>query len=232
VGGSRGPGRASARPGVPSKLCTDAELPEIIREAQQIGRAYARAIGSDFSTGMDLAQEGLLRMLISTSRGTTVRAPRAWLRLVIRNLLADAARGRSGSPLPPLSERPGSLEQEPPADSREPSPVAAAVRNEMVALALARIEELPAPYRQSGQLQHIARWSRREIVAWLQSWRPVTEETCRRILRLTHAMLRSAGEGTDLRLRWPGRFDPRKNPWVATPPPPFRRPEGIDAEEN
>jgi len=168
----------------------------------------------------DALQEALLRFLGLPDEGALIVSLRAWLLTTATHLLQDVRRGRRG-PLgwpahgPCLREASG-LDG---LSSTGPAPLQRLVLKECWERAPRLFRLLPAPYRQVAMLQFLRGWSRGKILGWLQIWRPVSEATCRGILRRTHQMLPLLGAGGTPRARWPGRYDPGKNPWIVTPPP-------------
>jgi len=98
-----------------------------------------------------------------------------------------------------------------------------AILRDLKERAPALLDRLPPPYRQVAILQLIEGWSRREIIAWLQTWLPISESSCQRIFARTHEMLPFVVSGKDPQKRWPGRYSRKKNPWYLHPPPSFSR---------
>ncbi len=82
-------------------------------------------------------------------------------------------------------------------------------------------KRLPPPYRQICHLQYIRGATRQEVLAYLRSWRPVSPEQARWLLREAHRMLRLILNGEDPKARWPRRY--KCTPWILTPPPPVAR---------
>jgi len=93
-----------------------------------------------------------------------------------------------------------------------------AVLHELWERAPALLGRLPPPYRQVATLQGVLGWSRSAITDWLCAWRPIARQICPGILRRTHEMLPFLVGPVSPRERWPRRTDPKKNPWIVTPP--------------
>ena len=84
-------------------------------------------------------------------------------------------------------------------------------RAEAFDLALQRIRRAPPPLREILLLRISYSWTRRQIVAWLRSWRPISVHEAERLVDKAH----------DWFLRT-GRPQLRENPWISIPPPPVR----------
>jgi len=171
----------------------------------------------------DVLQQALWKLLRAKQRGHVVRRSRAWLIKTARHVLADWAT-REHSEVGPTHHAQASaqemgLDQ---LEGAEMSPADAAILRDLWGQAPTLIKLLPPPYRQIAEVKYLSTTvpTNREVIAWLRSWRPVGEERCRTMMRVTNHMLRAVGRGEDLRTRWPDAFL-KKNPWSATPPPPF-----------
>ena len=78
---------------------------------------------------------------------------------------------------------------------------------------------LPPPHREIVILQRLELWERRLIVRFLAAWTGVGHQRARALIRESHAMLAAVLAGEDPRIRWPSRYDRKKNRFYATPPP-------------
>ncbi len=146
------------------------------------------------STAGDLAQEALVRLWLTAQSGRPIVRPTAWLRTVLLRLTLDEAR----RPRPPWKHPhpPWSAAECEASDPACEAPWADPEHAAQVAEIRDRAEELlkrlPPPHREIARLQVLRGASRSEIIRWLQRWRPVGEEECRRLLRATHRALRIA----------------------------------------
>ena len=77
---------------------------------------------------------------------------------------------------------------------------------------------LPEPSRSILRLWLHTQSSRKAIASYLQSWRGVGIDMARVLTRTALRQLAATIVGTDPRQTWPKLFDPRKNPWLVTPP--------------
>jgi DNA-directed RNA polymerase specialized sigma24 family protein len=186
---------------------------EIAQAAHGAAIQWGAAHGFDAATSADFAQEALLRL-----HRRVVQHPRAWFRRVFVSIASRAARGRADLPLGSTSEPTDECDLDLLESSERDGPLAILICRD----ALSLIDRLPPPYREIARLQYAYGWGWREVAAWLQVWRPsVGPDACRRAIRTTHVLLRAVGRGIDPAVAWPGRFFPRKNRWIGTPPPPF-----------
>ena len=174
----------------------------------------------DIHVADDVNQEALLRLLILQQRGTAVRRPVNWLLKTARRMLLDIRRGRRLPAGPTRAQQPAEASSpETLVAHLHADPVRCAIVRESLRLIPLHVLRLPSPYREVARLQYWHGLSRRDISDSLQHWRPVSQETCRGIIRKTHRMLALIGEGESPRLRWPRRYRPSMNPWIATPYP-------------
>ncbi len=204
-----------------------AESGALLASLRKPCRRLAAAFGLDGHVAEDLVQEALVRLCACRRRGREVRHPVAWCCRVMRNL-ALGARSRPDSPVGPLRVwtdpcqgpvAPGTLPLD--LEGGAGDPERAAVLADLTKEGEHHLARLPRPYRQIAWLQYLRGNTRAEIGELLQNWLPRSGETYRRLMRHTHQMLRALGQDLDPRERWPDRYDPRKNPWLVTPPPPF-----------
>ena len=103
----------------------------------------------------------------------------------------------------------------------------AALRDSLVR-ARAFADELPPP------CDAIARFlacglGHGDISKRLRDWRPVGTHECRRLIRLTKAMLRALDAGEAPRPLWPAGWDREKNSWFSLPPPPRKVTSTVEA---
>ena len=180
------------------------------------------------SVSADVAQETIFRLFIERLRGRGIRKPLAWARTVIPSLVRDAARGKADGPFPPRIESRVTLARDLAALRSARSPEAEAAHRELAALVPGLLDRLPPPYREIAHLQYLLEWSRREIGSWLKTWRPVGDAGIRRAIRLAHQMLGAIGQGRHPGQLWPGRYDPKRNPWFSATPPPLFASIGVE----
>lgn len=187
-------------------------------------RAWRRRLSVDEST--DVAQDALAELVRLDRLRRGPDNPVGWLFCAIDRRVIDRIRRRSAGHdvgvwnAVSIDATADSYAL----DSNVADPAVAAETHDEARIALAWLFDLPAPYRQIATAQCLRDWSRREIIAWLQSWRPVGLGCCRRLIDRTHELLRAMGDGgTTPRARWPKRFTPDTNPWMCSPPPPLVR---------
>jgi DNA-directed RNA polymerase specialized sigma24 family protein len=176
-----------------------------------VGRQLARRFCVDEFLVEDAAQDALLDYLQEQAAGRPVRLLRPWLRRVLLNRLLNRLRRRSRR----RTQRLEAVELIGP----ERSPEEFALGREVWRQFLGRVGRLPSPWREVVVLRRLHGWSRSQTVAWLQRWREELSATrMRRIVCEANLMLRSLWDGDAPELRWPQRYDPRRNQWLATPP--------------
>lgn len=184
--------------------------------------AEARRLGLPAEDAEDATQDALLALF---ARAGEIYEPQRWLAAAIRFRLVSRvrelirirrhadqlSRTARGSASNPSSQPDWALEVD------DSSHASAAARG------LLLLTGLPAPYAQIADLQYLRGWPRARITDWLRRWRPVGENTCRRLFRRTHAMLKVLGaEGKPgPRTHWPLRFTSSRRSWNCTPPPPL-----------
>jgi DNA-directed RNA polymerase specialized sigma24 family protein len=167
--------------------------------------------------GERVAHRVLVAAWVASLRGAAVRRERAWLGKVA---LCERAKIRR---LDRASGLPRSRELLPAGEpvSQEIDPSERMLRRDLAEHAMSLVGALPPPHREIATLQ-AASWTRPQILALLRRWQPVGDDEFLRLVGISHAMLTAAGRGDDLRERWPGRFDTKKNRWLTSPPPPVR----------
>lgn len=198
------------------------EWASLSEEAEFACKALARRRGLDGDTAADLAHAAVAAYVERVQRGEPTRRPLAWILGLVRHEVADFFRGRKvtwgtgrrdGASCGDLTQKP---------DARAVEPATELEAREVSATAKGILQSLPPPYLHIARLQYLAGWTRDQVANWLSSWRPVGKNTCRRLILRTHAMLRRLGDDPrrPAHFLWPARFDPRRNPWICTPPPP------------
>jgi len=185
---------------------------------------WARQHGIRGSVAADLAQAALTRLYVERLRGVEIRHPLGWARCVFASLVRDAARGKASGPLLPRIGSRETVARDLAALRVARSPEDEAAHRELVERAPALLHRLPPPYREIAHLQYLLERSRREIGAWLRTWRPIKDEGIRTLFLRAHQMLKAIGDRKDPRTLWPGRYAPEKNPWFSCPPPPLLSP--------
>lgn len=196
--------------------------PALLDAFQREAARWLRTHGVRGTFADDLSREALCRVIEARSRELEIRSPLAWVRRVFQSLARDASRGKADGPLPPRIESLALAAGELARHRETPSPEETLLRQDLFEWAPPLLDRLPPPYREIAHLQYRLHWTRRQIAAWLAAWRQIGTEGARMALRLTHQMLRAFGNQQEPRRLWPGRYDPRRNPWFSsTPPPPF-----------
>ena len=177
----------------------------------------------DRNFAADLCQEAMLRLLRSRAVGIRVRHPLAYLIRIAHNIWVDDLRAMTADPLASHKQLPqdgGPMSNDGcQVSARSPEEVAAAREIRVMWPLLS--QQLPSPYREIATLQFMQEMPRVEISHWLQSWRPVSEEACRKLIRQAHQMLRglSGSPAEHPRVRWPQRYCLTKNPWMRSAAP-------------
>jgi len=166
----------------------------------------------------DIASEAVLRIWARAHEHPSCW-PRAtlfaWACGVVRNIALETTRRMAARGICEICELLEKTAEEPRLDGHEEA--------RWLARRAARLmRRLPPPYAQILQLQRIEGWSRKQIMRWLQHWRPGTpEETARRLIRESHRRFLICWPDGDPHVFWPGSFT-RKNHWILTPPPSCR----------
>jgi hypothetical protein len=142
-----------------------------------------------------------------------------WLHGTIRHLLAAARRG-TRDPAVSACSLEAALEGPLEPEARTWSnPERTAVLSDLASVGPMLINRLPPPCREIARLQYLEGATRAEIRTYLRAWRPIGCEEVRRLLRLTHALLRAFGRGRSPAEEWPSGWCGGKNRWLTTPPP-------------
>jgi DNA-directed RNA polymerase specialized sigma24 family protein len=196
---------------------------EMLDFSRGLAHAWTSGRGVGTHTFEDLAQECLLRLTgQAIADETRIRNPKAYVRRVLRGIIEKTAREQARERSHRYPTTLTDLDVNRIEDrEREPDPVRLACLREMASVGPSLVERLPPPYREIARLQYLNGHTRRQIIAWLQCWRPVSEPTCRAALVRTHKMLRALGSGECLRQHWPRSFDSGRNRWCTIPPPPI-----------
>ena len=137
----------------------------------------------------------------------------AWLHGCVRNLFREKEKEKEKSATR-VEELAGPA----------PSPFAHAVVREEVGRALALLASLPLPYGFVLYLQCVEGMSHAEIHIALRAYRRVGRDRIDQMIREGHEMCRASEDCEGLRKKWPSRYNPKKNPWFATPLPPLPPP--------
>ena len=193
--------------------------PAVHRVAWRTARQRLAARRNGAEEANDVAQETVARLLVQLAKGARIRNPEGWACQVSANLAMDVLRGRrtaSG----PASEWTIRLPAVDATGPEQPPDELAQLREE-ARRATDTVARLPAPYAQIIALQYLHSWTRAEVIRWLRTWRPVSKEHCRRLLRRGHAILLTIGEERNPWRRHEAWFG-KKNRWMTTPPPPLR----------
>jgi len=101
-----------------------------------------------------------------------------------------------------------------------------------------RLIELPPPFQQILWLQYVAGWTRKEVIRWLQLWRPISDRQAERLLDDARSVLRGlfarsmdhdtvASKG---RRRCRDSAIARYSRFFSAPPPPFVRSRGQESD--
>jgi RNA polymerase sigma factor (sigma-70 family) len=181
----------------------------------------ASRLGWDAQLSEDVAQEAVLRLWVAIDDGKRVESPEAWIKGAIRRIYSNRMRGARGE-LRRLLARSSDTFLERVAASLWADPERQATLCELSARLPALLWRLPPPCRQIALLQHAQGSSRAEVIAFLRGWRPVGTDEARRLIKLTHAMLRALGRDEDPSALWPQTSGRKKSPWLTTPPPQIR----------
>ena len=199
-----------------NRAASDVNWAELLAWLELRARRLAvYSFGLDEGAGADASQEALHALLVHRARGARIHRPRGWLHLVVRRRLADACRKKFR-----LRERAEDFLHLP---SQDAGPQERATTREFSDHFPIQLRRFPPPWRQIVELQFLAAWTRRDITAWLMTWRTVGPERCRQLIRESHEMLRQLrSSNVDLRTKWPSRFDATRNRWLTTPPPLLR----------
>ncbi len=134
---------------------------------------------------------------------------------IARNVWREHARGLARMMLL-RSLDPGALDVQ--VDPGSPDATSVAAARETLARIRIHGASLPPPCREIA-LRLTAGFQPHEICPFLRAWRAVGGEECRRLIRLTKAMLRALERGQSARTLWPAGWEPKKNLWATTPPP-------------
>jgi len=168
----------------------------------------------------DVAHDILLRVM-SDDLACLRRAGRrvllcSWLRKMAWHIVADGLRRKDSS----LAAIPGDLEVAEPFSSTDlTAPEAFADLRILHDRIEAAADQLPPPYREIVRLQRLELWERRRVARFLAAWTGVGPQRARTLIRRSHALLTAVLAGDDARVRWPSRYERKKHPWYATPPP-------------
>lgn len=185
-----------------------------LQSASRLQRRLGKALRAD-----ELAQEAVFRLWLASQSDRQIPRPFAWIEGVLRHLVMDEFRAHNrlitSQDLTLFEDEALEL----PSEAIWSDPERRAVLEDLWSQAPALLERLPPPCRQIATLQNLRGWSRRQVSTWLVSWRPVGEEEVRRLFVRTHRMLRALGSGEDLSEVWKSGGNPKKNPWLTTPPP-------------
>ena len=186
----------------------------LVRSFQVDARNWLRRRGHTEAEAGDFAQEALFRLCREVSKGINIRFPRAWVRRVFASLARESSRGRASAPLPPRFDARAYVSRELWLRAATQLPEQLVAERE---LAVWYLSHLPQPHRRIAYCESIG-FNRREIVAHLQSWRPIGEAEARRLIVKSKKMLKVIRSGRKLHEEWPRVFS-RKNPWKGIPPP-------------
>lgn len=202
--------------GSASPLRASLDWPAISEEATRLANKWRRACHFRDHSAEDLAQEAMLRLYVYWDRGGSVLSTSAWLDVVLRRIVADAYRREHMT----IGSRPEGLCWSFTADSA-PEPEGRAVLSETWDTAERFVENMAPPYRQIAELQYFRTCTRKQIIRYLQVWRPISQDEARRLIARTHFLLARLGRSLATGA-WQGASSTasRKNPWSATPPPP------------
>lgn len=180
----------------------------------------ARALGLPAESGEDAAQTTAAALLEYVRRGVRVRSPGLWARCTVRRRLADLARTEAARrrAFPQDAANPANLET---IAERRDGPEAELLARDYLAWLGGVIAGWPPPFRQIAYALCLG-WSRGEVVAYLQEWRPVSVRACGKAIARTLVMLRAVASGQDPWERWPGQKI-RESGWFGSQPPPLIR---------
>jgi DNA-directed RNA polymerase specialized sigma24 family protein len=169
------------------------------------------------SDAEDIIQQLLLVAVTQTRERRAITRELGYLSGILRNLVAEYRRRR----------REMSLGDRDPVSTADPTTVVADLDERSVAHVRrqAAARRLPPPYAQICMMELQEGVARCELVAWLRKWarsagRGLTEASAQKAVQRAHHMLESCLTGQDLVRARPGSFNPRKNPWILSPPPP------------
>lgn len=181
----------------------------------------ARALGLPAESGEDAAQTTAAALLECVRRGVVVHSPGMWVRCTLRRRLTDLARTEAARrrAIPQDAANPANLET---IAERRDGPEAELLARDYLAWLGGVIDAWPPPFRQIAYAICLG-WSRGEVVAYLQEWRPVSARTCDAMIAKTYRGLRAVEVGRNPRDLW-REEENRKSGWKcsSTPPPLIR----------
>lgn len=170
----------------------------------------------------DLAHEALLRLLAAYRTGRRIDRPEAWLDGTLRHLILDRLRGQPHAGWSRSSVSDSNPANQQSGDDAWSDPQQAAMLRELWASAPRSFASMPAPHDHVAALRFLHGWERRRIVRFLLDWRPIGKEEAKRLIARTDALVRGMGDDRIPRVGTAGTRRRRKNPWLATQPPPLR----------